>query len=63
MTSWSSQPLPSGSLNDAYVKYERRSGPGPGNPRAAVEQLADLDAAADEVLTRRLDVATTSSKR
>ena len=23
MTSWSSQPLPSGSLNDAYVKYER----------------------------------------
>jgi hypothetical protein len=23
VTSWSSQPLPSGSLNDAYAKYER----------------------------------------
>jgi hypothetical protein len=30
VTSWSSQPLPSGSLNDAYAKYER---PGKsGNP-------------------------------
>src|SRR3954447_4707540 len=30
VTSWSSQPLPSGSLNDAYAKYER---PGEsGNP-------------------------------
>ena len=28
-TSWSSQPLPSGSVNDAYEKYERCSGSGP----------------------------------
>ena len=30
MTSWSSQPLPSGSRNDAYAKYERPSDSSPG---------------------------------
>ena len=51
MTTWSSQPLPSGSLNDAYAKYERPSidsKPGP-----ALVHLADVDVAADEIVVPR----------
>src|SRR4051794_40592038 len=40
--SWSSQPLPSGSLNDAYVKYERAS--------------IDVDSAADQIVPGGIDV-------
>ena len=53
MISWSSQPLPSGSLNDAYVKYERPSTRSPG---AAFVHLADVDAAADEIVPGGVDV-------
>ena len=54
MISWSTQPLPSGSLNDACAKYERPSGArGPG---AADLHLADVDAAADEIVTGGVDV-------
>ena len=38
MTSWSSQPLPSGSLNDAYAKYERPGVSKPGG-RASYTSL------------------------
>ena len=55
MTSWSSQPLPSGSLNDAYAKYERPSSDSkPGG--SLLVHLADVDAAADEIVPGGVDV-------
>ena len=58
MISWSSHPLPSGSLNEAYAEYERRFRVGARDEAraGAVEHLADLDAAADQILTGRVDV-------
>jgi hypothetical protein len=56
VTSWSSQPLPSGSLNDAYAKYERPGKSGnPGGLRLLLH-LADVDAAADQIVPGGIDV-------
>ena len=65
--SWSSQPLPSGSLNVANEPYVAPSGARPltrpskptGEPvaeRSFVEYVAHLDAPADDLLAGRIDV-------
>jgi hypothetical protein len=57
--SWSCHSLPSGSEKTARLKYERRSGSIPRHQALAghgVEDLADVDAAADEVLAGGFDV-------
>jgi hypothetical protein len=59
LISSSSHELPSGSLNAAYVRYERFSGSLPGSRAALfrqVKQRADFDAAADQVGARFIDV-------
>jgi hypothetical protein len=53
VTSWSSQPLPSGSLNDADAKYER---PGKTRGLRLLLHLADVDAAAEEIFPGSVDV-------
>ena len=54
MISWSTQPLPSGSLNDARAKYERPRRVEARGPRLL--HLADVDAAADEIVPGGVDV-------
>ena len=55
MTSWSSQPLPSGSLNDASAKYERPGADSRPGGRCS-KHLADVHAAADEIGPGGVDV-------
>ncbi len=57
MISWRSQPLPSGSLNEVGLVGAPLAGPVPGQGPRRVEDSADLGAAADEVRSRRVDVA------
>ena len=54
MISWSTQRLPSGSLNDARAKYERPCCVEARGPRLL--HLADVDAAADEIVPGGVDV-------
>jgi hypothetical protein len=57
VTSWRSQLLPSGSLKEiGEVGATFRVRAWKKTPAVAVEHLTDLDAAADQVLTCRVDV-------
>ena len=58
MISWSCQVLPSGSANAARLRYERRWGRRQARALAGhgVPDLADLDAATDQLVAGGLDV-------